>query len=349
MNPESYDVRPPRLCLDPLSGRPVFVAPQRAAKPNDATLAAGLAVDSAWVDAWCPFCAGNEDRTPPDLARFPAGSSAAWRARIVPNHYPITIGGTAVTPPPVPAGRPACGFHEVVIESPRHDRSILAIDPSDWQEVWELCRHRLAELAADESLAWATVFKNSGPRAGASLEHVHSQLVAIDIVPPAIAVEVTGCRGGDPFGDLIADARSAGRVVAESGGLVALVPPAPRQPFETWIMTRLPERHFHDTSRERVMALADLTRDMVGRLDRVAPGCDFNWWLHQAPFLRTATDTELTGAWHWHLEMLPRLAELAGFELGTGCHITTVSAEESARRLQEAGIRPCRSTSYPSS
>jgi UDPglucose--hexose-1-phosphate uridylyltransferase len=337
MEPELNDLHAPRLYLDPLSSRPVFVAPQRAAKPNDATLAAGLAVDSAPAHEWCPFCAGNEDRTPPDLARSPADSSVPWRSRIVPNHYPITTGVTSAIALHTPAGRPAIGVHEVVIESPRHDRSILALDPTAWQDVWELCRHRLATLAENESLAWATVFKNSGSRAGASLEHVHSQLVAIDMVPPAVAAELVGCRRGDPFGGLIADARAAGRVVAESGGLVALVPPAPRQPFETWIVTAVAERHFHDAGRDRVAALADLTRDVVSRLARVAPGCDYNWWLHQAPFLRAAADAELTTTWHWHLEILPRLAELAGFELGTGCHITTVSAEMSARRLRDAG------------
>jgi UDPglucose--hexose-1-phosphate uridylyltransferase len=337
MSPAPTDLHIPRICLDPLSGRPVFVAPQRGSKPNDAALAAQLAVDPASARDWCPFCAGNEDRTPPDLARIPIDASAPWRARIVPNRYPITTSEpAAITPGAVE--RPAHGVHEVVIESPRHDRSILAVDPAAWRDVWSLCRRRLAMLATQESLAWATVFKNSGSKAGASLEHVHSQLVALDRVPPVITAELAGCCGGrDPFGGLLAEARAAGRIVAESGGLVVLVPPAPRQPFETWIVTAEPERHFHDTPLARAAALADLTHDMVKRLERVAPGCDYNWWLHQAPFLRDAADVEQTATWHWHLEILPRLAELAGFELGTGCHITTVTAEKSARDLREAG------------
>ncbi|MGI9178660.1 MAG: galactose-1-phosphate uridylyltransferase [Pirellulales bacterium] len=336
-SPEPTDLHVPRICLDPLSGRPVFVAPQRGSKPNDAALVAQLGVDPATAHDWCPFCAGNEDRTPPDLARAPVDASAPWQARIVPNRYPITtIAAAEITPGA--EGRPAHGVHEVVIESPRHDRSILAVDPAAWRDVWSLCGRRLAMLAAQESLAWATVFKNSGPKAGASLEHVHSQLVALDRVPPTISSELAGCRGGrDPFGVLLAEARAAGRIVAELGGLVVVVPPAPRQPFETWIVTAEPERHFHDTPPARAAALADLTRDMAGRLERVAPGCEYNWWLHQAPFLRAAADMEPTAAWHWHLEILPRLAELAGFELGTGCHITTVTAEESARSLRAAG------------
>jgi UDPglucose--hexose-1-phosphate uridylyltransferase len=117
---------------------------------------------------------------------------------------------------------------------------------------------------------------------------------------------------------------------------VALVPPAPRQPYETWIVSEQPEPHLHAAAAEQGAALADLTRDFVGRLERLAPGSHFNWWLHQAPFARSAADARTSAGWHWHLEILPRLSEFAGFELGTGCHITTVSAEDSAQRLRDA-------------
>jgi UDPglucose--hexose-1-phosphate uridylyltransferase len=124
--------------------------------------------------------------------------------------------------------------------------------------------------------------------------------------------------------------------VAERGDLVAFVPPAPRQPYETWIVAMCPEPYFHAASPERIAAIADLTRDLVGRLERLAPGCHYNWWLHQAPFPRSLNDDRIAASWHWHLEIVPRLSEFAGFEIGTGCHITTRSAEESARMLRAA-------------
>jgi UDPglucose--hexose-1-phosphate uridylyltransferase len=219
----------------------------------------------------------------------------------------------------------------VVIESAAHERSILALDAAAWRDVWELCQRRLGDLAGHGDLAWATLFKNSGPRAGASLEHLHSQLVALDFVPPLVAAELAAAAtAADPFGDLVRAARSAGRVVAERAGVVALVPPATRQPFETWILPVDPEPLFHAAAGERVAAVADLTRWFVERLERLVPGADYNWWLHQAPYRPAAAARR----WHWHLEIVPRLAPFAGFELGTGCHVTALAPAESARRLR---------------
>lgn len=323
----------PHLRHDPLTARTVFVAPGRAHRPNE--------LEGATIR--CPFCAGNESLTPPDLLRSPRSAADPWRSRIVPNRFPIvtdTAAGLPAEASPTDAPRPAVGVHEVVIESASHVRSILDVDPADWRDVWELCRERLATLADRRDLAWATVFKNSGGRAGASLEHVHSQLVALDFVPPAIEAElVVAGRAADPFGDLVRTARTDGRIVEETGDMVALVPPAPRQPFETWILPQTPERDFHATTPDRVAALALLTRSVIGRLDALVPQADYNWWLHQPPFARHETrhpDAAVPVRWHWHLEIMPRINGLAGFELGAGCHITTASPQESARRLREA-------------
>jgi UDPglucose--hexose-1-phosphate uridylyltransferase len=270
------------------------------------------------------------------VARAPADPALPWRARIVPNTFPITVVDPRQAGPGEP--REAGGIHDVVIESPRHDRTILDVTAAAWHDVWSLCRQRLAVAAELESLTWATVFKNSGPKAGASLEHIHSQIVGLDVVPPAIDAEMAAVRrDAATFSRLLEAARRGGRIVAERGDLVALVPPAPRQPYETWIVATCPEAHFHATSPERVVAIADLTRDLVVRLERLAPGCHYNWWLHQAPFPRSLDDDRIAGSWHWHLEVVPRLSEFAGFEIGTGCHITTRSAEESAEMLRDAG------------
>ena len=327
----------PHLHHDPLTARTVFTAPGRAQRPNE--------LEGATIR--CPFCAGNESLTPPALLRSPRSAAEPWRARIVPNQFPIVTDTAAGTPGEISqagAPRPAHGVHEVVIESPAHVRSILAIDPADWRAVWELCRERLATLADQSGLAWATVFKNSGARAGASLEHVHSQLVALDFVPPAILAELAVAgRTADPFGDLLRQAAFENRIVEEAGDLVAVVPPAPRQPFETWILPRVAETYFHATSPERVAAIAALTQSLIGRLDRLVPGSDYNWWLHQPPYAehgtRPATSqpgVPVPARWHWHLEIMPRINGLAGFELGAGCHITTATPHESARLLREA-------------
>ncbi len=307
----------------------MIVAPQRAERPNE--LAGGSIA--------CPFCAGNESLTPPDVLRAPADPAGAWRARIVPNRFPVADDLRANATDGLDGADAARGVHDVVIESPAHLRSILDVDPAGWRDAWELCRRRLADLADRGDLAWGMVFKNAGAAAGASLEHVHSQLVALDFVPQGVAAELAAAaRVADPFGDLLRAAGREERIVMESGDLVAIVPPAPRQPFETWILPRSPEPHFHATVPHRVTALAAVTQAIIGRLDRLVPAVDYNWWLHQFPYAGSgaaAGRANASAAWHWHLEIMPRINGLAGFELGTGCHINTVPPREAARRLRE--------------
>ncbi|RLS78165.1 MAG: DUF4921 family protein [Planctomycetota bacterium] len=321
----------PLLCTDALSGRAVFVAPRRSERPDDAGLVAGHGPGATPAD-WCPFCAGNESRTPPHVLRAPDDQAVPWRARIVPNCFPVVTHAPAAAAAPN-AVRTAHGVHDVVVESPQHVRSILEIAPPAWCDAWELVRRRLELLADRDDLAWAHVFKNSGPRAGASLEHVHSQLVGLDFVPPVVRAELAAAAA-HPFAMLLDRAAAEGRIVAESGGLVALVPPAPRQPYETWIVPAAAAPHFHAAPPAHVTALASLTQSLVARLGRLVPAADYNWWLHQAPFERAAGSS--AAGWHWHLEILPRVSEFAGFELGTGCHITTLPAAESARLLRGA-------------
>lgn len=326
----------PRLHHDPVAGRTVFVAPQRATRPHDADRPADAA---ECPRDWCPFCAGNEHRTPPAWLRAPADATQPWQSRIVPNLYPFAV----ESPHTAEAGlgqvprlpRAAHGVHDVVIESPAHERTVTAVDAAAWRDVWELCRRRLSALADRADLAWATVFKNSGPQAGASLEHLHSQLVALDFVPQVVATELAAVtRTPHLFRGLIAAAERTGRIVAEAADLVLLVPDAPRQPFESWILPRTPEPFFHATPAARTAAVADLTQRFVARLERLVPGADFNWWLHQLPFAHRVP-AAAREAWHWHLEILPRLSSFAGFELATGCHITTLPPDESAALLRQ--------------
>ena len=337
-----------RIHNDPLSGRAVFVAPARAERPREESLAA------------CPFCAGNEALTPHEVLRSPADRTLPWLARIIPNRYPVVVDrghhapdglvdGPTAAPTAAPTARsprPAHGIHDVVVESPRHDTSILEIDPLAWRASWQLVRDRLGQLSERDDLAWGMVFKNSGPAAGASLDHVHSQLVALDFVPPVILAKLATGAGGDPFEAIICEAESERRVVATTADLVAFVSPAPRQPLETWILPRQPGPWFHAAGPEVVAGLAIFLREVVARIERAAPGAEFNWWLHQAPFSphseRTralppgcrAWEGDVPAGWRWHVEIVPRISPLAGFELGIGCHISIMSPEESARRLQ---------------
>lgn len=314
----SHDPLAPRLHHDPLAVRTVFVAPARGTRPHDGDVDPAVDRSGSGPFAWCPFCPGSERMTPHDVARLPADPAVPWRARIVPNRYPVVAEHAA-----------ARGVHDVVIESARHARTIHEVDAADWRAVWELVRARLEAVAGRGDLAWSFVFKNAGAAAGASLEHLHSQLVGLDFVPPAVQAKLDAYRAS-AFATAIVAARAEGRIVAEADGLVALVPQAPRQPFETCIVTTDPDPFFHAAAPARVAGLADLTRLVADRLERAAPGTEFNWWLHQHPLRGPRRDD-----WHWHLEILPRISPLAGFELATGCHIATLGPVESAARLRQ--------------
>ncbi len=333
--PPAPDDSPPTIHHDPLSGRDVFIAPRRAARPSDL---AGMPAGP------CPFCAGNEHLTTADLVRWPEPAAGSWKARIVPNRYPVVEPSTAGEPNSQDTNgqtafvTAAHGLHEVVIESPDHVASVLDVPAADWQQVWKLGQRRLGQLAAAEQFSWATIFKNGGTAAGASLEHLHSQLIAIDRVPPTVAAKCQQlAEAPGRFAELLADAAASGRIVSRRGSVIALVPPAPRQPFEVWLVTDAPAAFFHQAGPEEVKAVAELTQCFAAALDHLVPAASFNWWLHQFPFVAAAAVQPLATHWHWHLEIVPRLAPLAGFELGTGCHISTLPPATTARLLRQTG------------
>lgn len=333
----NHDDGAPLLCRDPLTTTAVFLAPARGARPIEFADAGGLGNTDEQQVA-CPFCHGHEGLAPPSVLSLPEDGD--WQARIVPNRYPIvgdsrTAAARGKTTPPPPPGqpqpRPAVGVHDVLIESPEHDTHVEAIAPPTWAIAWQAAHQRLAALADMPPLRWAMLFKNSGPKAGASLAHVHSQIVGLDFVPPAIQHKHARLReDGSLHANVLEAALSDGRVWAEDEDLVAFVPTAARQPFEICIMPRSPEPHFHLARAASVAAIARLTQRYAQRLADLTGGGNYNWWLHQAPF----DDHDATTGWHWHLEIMPRLTQLAGFELGTGCHITTMPPNEAAKLLR---------------
>ena len=184
-----------------------------------------------------------------------------------------------------------------------------------------------------DGIKWSTIFKNSGPTAGASLEHLHSQIVGLDFIPPAIELKMASLvKNPQSFHQLIAHAEKKDCVIARAHDVIAILSPVPRQPFETWILPCEPDPFFSLTASSKADAIATLTRTVIAKIRSVLPQVDYNWWLHQAPFGNH--HSVIKTHWHWHLEILPRIAPLAGFELGTGCHINTLSPEDAAQQLK---------------
>ena len=318
----------PEWRSDPLTGRRVLIAPDRADRPRS-------------VGPACPFCEGHEAETPPEVLAYRDPDSRpngrGWRVRVVPNRYAALR--LDLEPEPVPAGLEACrhesapgfGVAEVFLESPRHETAFRNLPLSHVADVFRAWQDRLRHWRDDGRLDFAQVFKNEGPAAGASVEHCHSQLLGLPFVPPAVDEELARNAAG-PCGYCrwIATERGGPCWVAGSDRFAVVCPPSPRVPGETWV---LPTNHapsfeaMDDRGRED---LATVVRDLLGRVSRAGGDPDYNLIVRSAPFRHD-------GTWHWRIELLPRLTTTAGWEWGTGLLINTMFPEQAARLLRDAG------------
>ena len=308
------------LRRDELSGRWVLLAPGRAARPHTVR---SPAPDARSASEDCPFCPGNEHLTPPEVYRTGGGApdTPGWRVRVVPNLYPIVGGGNA--------GPGATGAHEVVVLSPAHDKSFAQLDTAQATEVLTVLRDRVRHhLGAGH--AFVQVAINQGRAAGASIEHPHAQLVALDLVPPAVAQAVE--RFEDSGRDLVmADLDAAGdglRLV--DGPVAAWCPRAGSTPYEVRVAARVAGSRFDETGDADVQLFAGTTRSVLARLAAAGGDAPYNLVVHTAPAGASAR------SFHWYVEVQTRITVPAGFEQGTGILVNTVPPEVAARDLREA-------------
>lgn len=319
----------PELRIDPIVGRKVLVAEDRDGRPFDFAKQSELSPTVKESAVECCFCTSHESETPPAVAEIPDGQGG-WRVRVVPNKFPAFSLAEPIDG--------AFGAHEVVIESPRHDRDWLDLSVGQIHAVLTAYALRLRHWSADDRMRHALVFKNSGPAAGASLEHVHSQLVATSCVADVVQAELDAChafhrQGGQPLFSAWMDREVASgeRLVARGGGFVAICAYAGRQPFETWV---LPERHtarYETTSEEALSGLAQLIHAVLGAMRDCMPRFSYNLMLHTAPF-----DGQWDDCFRWHWEVLPRRSQLAGIEVGGGYFINSVAPERAAAQLRQS-------------
>jgi UDPglucose--hexose-1-phosphate uridylyltransferase len=330
----------PELRKDPIVGRWVIIATDRAKRPTD-FIRERVQIRGS---GFCPFCYGNESKTPPEILAYrPDGSqrdTPGWSLRVVPNKFPaLGIEGTLNRQGEGLYDKMnGIGAHEVIIETPDHRTTMANLPASQIESVLWAYRDRILDLKKDTRLKYMLIFKNFGDAAGASLEHTHSQLIALPVVPKRVQEEVIGSR--DYYGykercvfcDMIRQEASSGvRLVAENERFFALCPFAPRFPFELWIVPKEHQSSFEESSRSDYQHLATLLKDMLGRLEAVLDHPAYNYIIHTSPVPDGVNDY-----YHWHLEIMPKLTKLAGFEWGTGFYINPTPPEEAAKFLREA-------------
>lgn len=324
------------LRRDATTGGWVIVAPERRRRPKEPR-----ASQPSPAAGSCPFCAGREEDTPGELLRLSSPDGSGWSVRVVPNKF-------AALSPDEPGGErlqgpffrevAAAGHHEVIIEGPTHGRRMADMADHEVADAIEAYHSRYLALRDDGRVAYVIVFKNSGARAGASLAHPHSQIAATPMAPLGLQRRYARARehheatGRCLYCDLVdAELEAGSRVVLETERYVVYCPFASGVPYETWIAPRRHQPSFGFTSREERVELARILRRTLGALDRALDRPDFNYVLHTAP-----VGDEGKPYYLWHLQILPRIATLAGFELGSGIPINGVTPEEAAAALRAA-------------
>jgi UDPglucose--hexose-1-phosphate uridylyltransferase len=327
----------PELRIDPLTGLRVIVAGERGSRPGAFLDIAPRPPIDPESD---PFAAGHEDRTPPEV--YALRENGSWLVRVVPNMYPALsedgAGDAGSDPlaggrgePDLFASRPARGAHEVVVNAPDPVSSLAELAPEQVETAMSVWRER---MRAHGDAAYVHVIVNEGKEAGASLPHTHAQLYALPFVPAAVARErerftayFNRTQGRNLLEDLVQEeVRRRERIVSIDEEGVAIAPFAARVPFHLVLAPRRPTLRFADDG----PLAARLLHDVLGRLGRALGNLPpLNMWVRTAP-----RDAE---HFCWRIEIMPRLAQLAGLEIGTGVHLNVLAPEDAARRLREAG------------
>ena len=329
----------PELRKDPILGRWIIISKERGKRPTDFIIEK---LDTK--GGFCPLCSGNEKTTPPEVLSYGnqahAANTPGWTLRVVPNKYPALVieGELDKAGEGLYDKMNGIGAHEVIIETPSHKDSFTYLAHDRMTDVFFAFRDRLIDLAHDPRFRYVMVFKNNGKAAGASLEHSHSQLVALPILPRMIVSELDGSlayykyKERCIFCDIIhQEQRERSRIVCENDRFMAMTPFAPRSPFEMWILPKKHSSAYISMDNKSFSQLANVFSECLRRLDACIPNAPYNFVLHTAPLRSQPLEH-----FHWHFEIVPKLTQIAGFEWGSGFYINPTPPEEAAKYLREA-------------
>ncbi|HTW59754.1 MAG TPA: galactose-1-phosphate uridylyltransferase [Terriglobales bacterium] len=319
----------------------VIIATERAKRPEDLATHRAVPAVPEFVES-CPFCPGNESKTPPEVLRSPAGANEPWAVRVIPNKFAALSSEAQPTRNLQHLRRriDGFGFHEVIIDSPNHSRSMAMLPDEHVASILRVYRERYNTLSTDPRVNHITIFKNHGADAGASLQHPHSQLIATPVIPSQVRHRLhEALRHYDDAGECMfchmveSEVADQTRIVLKSDHFVAMEVFASATPFATHIF---PLRHmasFGDITEVEVADLARVLRTLLAKIYVGLENPDLNFTVRSGP-------TEYGGArhFHWYVSVIPRLTRVAGFELGSGMFINTVLPEAAAEFLRKVAV-----------
>jgi UDPglucose--hexose-1-phosphate uridylyltransferase len=329
----------PELRRGPITGRWVIIATDRAKRPTDFARQAIVPQGSAH----CPFCAGREFKTPAEVLSYRTHgrpNEPGWSLRVIPNKFPALRieGELSRQGEGLYDKMTGIGAHEVLIEAPQHVLSLADLPEKSVEDLFWAFRDRINDLKKDRRLRYIILFKNHGEAAGASLEHTHSQLIALPVVPKRMQEEMDGAKRYYDFKDrciycdiVRQELEDNSRLILETEQLAVISPYAPRFPFETWIIPKHHASHFEDADIGTIQSLGSVTHTLVKKIEKVLEHPPYNFVVHTAP-VQEAPMLH----YHWHMEVIPKLTRVAGFEWGTGFYINPTPPEEATKFLKEA-------------
>lgn len=317
----------------------MIIATDRARRPSD-FIRQSVAIRG---QRFCPFCPGNELRTPPEILAYRTRGGAnepGWTTRVIPSKFPVlrVEGSPDRKAEGIYDKMNGIGAHEVIIESPEHRDTLATMPQKRMEDLFRAFRDRVLDLRRDVRLRFILLFRNHGEPAGGALEHPHSQLIALPVVPRRVDEEILGAKRYFDYRERcvycdILDTEEAAhsRIVLETDHFFVLSPYAPRFPFETWVLPRVHSSHVESLTHLQIPDLAAVLQRMFRKLDAALENPPWNMVVHSAPVHDAASPH-----YHWHIEIIPRLTQVAGFEWGTGFYINPTPPEEAARFLRDA-------------
>ena len=330
------------LRRDPIIGRWVIIDTENPKKPEDFPIEPHYYGDATN----CPFCYGNEYMTPPEIQAFRSEktgpNTAGWQVRVVPNKFPalqiegeLDKRGDGIFD--ISNG---IGAHEVIIETPYHTKDIVDLEYGEIEKILEMYCLRSRDLEKDKRFKYIMIFKNYGSAAGATIDHNHTQLIALPMIPKNVLEELNGASAYYNFKercifcDIIRqEIEEKERIIAQNKSFISFCPFVPRFPFEMWIMPKAHTFSYCDITPDEIRELAKILKEVLMRMKVILNDPPYNFIIHTSPI-----DGEERPGYHWHMEIMPRVSRIAGFEWGTGFYLVPTPPDMAMKYLKEAKI-----------
>lgn len=292
-------------------------------------------------DKGCYFCPGNENTTPPEIGRVE--EKGEWKIRWFDNKFPILKQEASVKITKAKDANASrmdgYGYHEVVVDTNDHSKQLWDLPVADIYELLKIYSFRMKELSQKKNVSYVLVFKNHGVEGGTSIVHSHTQIITTPFLPQRIEAEMRATADAKkkgkkcPHCSIIAKEKKGKRFVAESKNFIILTPYASRFNYEVWILSKKHEKEFIMFDDERLKELARMLQIVLLKLKEL--NCSYNFFLHYGPRIK-GKQQDL----HFHIEVTPRKATWAGFELGSDIVVNSVSPETAAKFYRgEEGIK----------